>query len=616
MLSSRSIIGIVVWLAASLIPGTTRAAELSPRSILIISEAALGGSFYPAVISALRSKVNSENRHRVSIFVENLGLSQFDSPNYRTALKNFFTSKYREAPVDVIVALGRSALEFVLRERSDLWPNIPVVFTFVDQTEVKNLKIPSDVTGHTITVRFNDMLSIARAAVPALDRVVILGDRLETQVAYRHIRDEIPATTRDLEVIDLTGLPMRELRKRVAVLPDHAAIIYTAIYSDGEGTFYAPLDALDRIAEVANRPIVISVESLLGHGGIGGMITTTSALGDGAARLVRRILDGESASTIPIVEDAATPIFDWRQLQRWGVSESLLPAGSEIRFRPPTAWEQYRWQIIFLTAIFLAQTALIIGMLYEHRRRQIAEAKSLQQMNELAHLNRISTAGELSASIAHELRQPLTAIVNFGSAGLRWLGKQTPDVGEAQIVLRQMVDESYRAVQVIDEIRALFKKDSNHRETFDVNELILETLSLTEFKIKEAEILVRTDLAKTFPGLLVLADRIQLQQVIMNLIVNAIEAMSSTSIPSLVLRVSSTTDDDNHVVITVEDSGPGIDLENVDRVFDWFFTTKPNGMGMGLSICRSIIEAHEGRLWATPGMIQGCAFHVCLPGIG
>ena len=225
-------------------------------------------------------------------------------------------------------------------------------------------------------------------------------------------------------------------------------------------------------------------------------------------------------------------------------------------------------------------------------------------------MNRTATAGELSASIAHEVKQPLAAIITFGSAGLRWLTKQTPNVEETRRVLRRIVDESERASRIIDDIRAMFRKDMKARETVDVNELISETLLLLEHEAKIQRVSVQASLseapAHTF------AERIQLKQVLLNLMVNAIESMSSTVSGPRVLAVSSSTDR-NGVLITVQDSGPGIQNEDHEKIFEMFYTTKPQGMGIGLAMCRSIIESHGGRLQMSASDLGGCAFHVFLP---
>ncbi|MGA7310496.1 MAG: HAMP domain-containing sensor histidine kinase, partial [Pseudolabrys sp.] len=335
-------------------------------------------------------------------------------------------------------------------------------------------------------------------------------------------------------------------------------------------------------------------------------------IGQRCAEVAVRILNGETPGDIKMPPvGLAKPVYDWRQLQRWHISEAVLPPGSEVRFRPSSAWEQYHWQIMAIAVGLLAQSLLIAWLFFEHRRRRQAEIVGHQRMAELAHINRIATVSALTASIAHEVKQPLTAIVTWGGSGLRWLARQVPDVDEVRANLHKMIDAANRASAVIDELRAMFRKDSSRQALVDVNNLLLDTLSLANHEIKAKNISVQTEFFES-SELLVLADRVQLQQVILNLIVNAIEAMNCMP-DARVLRLTSALHDADGVLITVEDSGPGIAPENLDKVFDTFFTTKPTGMGMGLSICRSIIEAHGGRLWVSGVAPHGCIFHVVLP---
>jgi signal transduction histidine kinase len=381
---------------------------------------------------------------------------------------------------------------------------------------------------------------------------------------------------------------------------------------DAAGVVHEGDVPLTRLHAVATAPIFSYDESFFGSAIVGGPLLLAADTGRQTAAAAIRILGGEKPGEIrPPPVQFASPVFDWREMQRWGISESRLPPGSEILFRNPTAWDQYKWQIMLAAAIILAQTALIVGLLYEHRRRRTAEAESLRRVNELAHMNRIATVSELSASIAHELKQPLATIAAYGSAGLRWLARQVPDVDEVRINLQGTIDAANRASAVIDELRAMFRKDNSRQTLVDVNRLLLDTLSLTNQEIQAKNISVQTELFER-STLLVLADRIRLQQVILNLIANAIEAMSVMP-DARKLRITSGLHDADRVLITVEDSGPGIAPENLDKVFDTFFTTKPSGMGMGLSICRSIIEAKGGRLWASGVAPHGCIFHVVLP---
>jgi signal transduction histidine kinase len=383
---------------------------------------------------------------------------------------------------------------------------------------------------------------------------------------------------------------------------------------EGDRPAYVSRDALVHLSKVANRPIIVDLESHVDAGAVGGLVADPRPIGGGAARLALRILDGADASNIPVVTgDFVRPVFDWRQLQRWGISERNLLPESEVRFRQPTAWEQYHWQIMLVSAALLLQTGLIIGLFYEHRRRRFAEVESRHRMAELAHMNRTATVGELSASIAHELNQPLAAIAANSSAALRWLAKATPtpDLDEVRASLNRVVDDGHRAGQLIGDIRAMYRKDDERRTSLDVNELIREVVALLRDQLDRHKVAIQTDLFPALPRLS--GNRVQLQQCILNLIMNAAEAMDAVSDRPRMLRLKTEPNGPSGVMITVEDSGLGIDPENIGRIFNPLFTTKSHGMGMGLSICRSIVEAHDGRVWASLGDPHGSVFHVLLP---
>jgi PAS domain S-box-containing protein len=230
---------------------------------------------------------------------------------------------------------------------------------------------------------------------------------------------------------------------------------------------------------------------------------------------------------------------------------------------------------------------------------------------ELTRVARINRFGAMTASIAHEINQPLAAIVANANAGQRWLSHAEPDLDEVRAALKRIADDGHRTAELVQGIRAMFKSDGQKRVAVDVNELIREVLTLVHKELIEHRIAVFSFLSADLPQ--VTADRVQLQQVIMNLVANAIDAMEPVTDRPQTLRVKSELRNGDTITVTIEDSGVGIDPEKMDRLFDSFFTTKPDGMGMGLSICKSIIEAHDGRLWATPAAQHGSVFRFELP---
>jgi signal transduction histidine kinase len=244
-------------------------------------------------------------------------------------------------------------------------------------------------------------------------------------------------------------------------------------------------------------------------------------------------------------------------------------------------------------------------------KRKHADEALRQTQADLAHIQRVTTMGELAASISHEVMQPLGAVVTNAQTALRWLGAQPPDLDEVRQALGRAVKDGKRAAEIIGRIRTLIKKEPLRKDALEVNEAIVEVIALTRGEVMKNNVSVQTQLAEGLP--LIQGDRVQLQQVILNLIINAVEAMSGVSERSRGLLIGTGKDASDRVLVAVQDSGPGLNPENCERLFDSFYTTKPGGMGMGLSICRSIVEAHGGRIWSTPNAGPGITVQFTLP---
>src|SRR5258705_4319386 len=259
---------------------------------------------------------------------------------------------------------------------------------------------------------------------------------------------------------------------------------------------------------------------------------------------------------------------------------------------------------IELVRDFAAQATIALES--TRRERQYREMQMA-----LAHANRIATIGQLTASITHEVNQPITAAVTNAQAALRWMSAEPPDFGELSEALAGVIKEGNRASEVIGRTRALIKKAPPRKDAFSINDAILEVVALTRTEAANNGVLVRTQLAEGLPP--VRGDRVQLQQVMLNLIVNASQSMSGVEDGNRELHVSTVSIEPEGVCVAVRDTGPGLSPESLSRLFEPFYTTKPDGMGMGLSICRSIIEAHGGRLWATRFEPRGALFQFTIP---
>jgi signal transduction histidine kinase len=608
MIRTISVRVLIAALLTLLPPACVSAQERRPQSVLVLDQSNLRGPFYYQLSSGMREVLDADGR--ITIYAENLDLTRFGGPAYEESLKRHLKEKYRDRPIGVIVANGAGTLEHTLQWREELWPGVPIVFAMLEKGQLAKLGSVANVTGVTIRNSLADAVNTARAVVPGLDTIVLVGDSWERQVLFRHWGDEIPTATSGLRMIDLVGQEMSEILKRVAELPERSAIVYSGIFSDGAGTYYPAATAMRLIAEKANRPIVVGAEPLLAAGAIGGYSLIGNEIGADTGRLVLRILNGEQAGDIAPVLRESRPLFNWKQMQRWNVSESSLPEGSEIRFREPSFFEKYHWQSTAVVSAMLIQAGLIMFLLHERHLRQNAEKESYKRMTELAHVNRQATSGELSSSIAHELNQPLGSILTNAEAAELILKSDNPDLGEVREILADIKRDDQRAGEVIRRLRNFLKRTPFETRELDLNEIIGEAFKFLSVQASARNVALYL---QTAPGTLrIKGDPIQLQQVILNLVVNAMDAMAAIPYGRTVIGRTEL-NGESSVVISISDSGPGIPADKLAQVFDPFFTTKAQGMGIGLSIARTIILAHKGQIWAENQSGGGAAFHFTLP---
>jgi signal transduction histidine kinase len=472
---------IIVCLWASLECHMALADEPLPPSVLVIDQFEPASAASEALLSAFRSTLKDSAAAPISVHIENLDLGRFKGPRFEDAVYAYFHEKYRDHPIGVITAFGSQALELVLRLRPRLWPQAPVIFSVVDHDIVDTLALPPKVIGATVKPPLADAASVARAIVPGLKRIAVAGDPPERQFIRRNVQAQLDALAADIELIDLTRLRMAELKQRVASLPSDAAILYIGLTLDGANVSYTSREALTILAGVANRPIVVQAETHLGTGAVGGIVARPASMGHEAARLASRVLNGEDPSGIPTVASAMTPIFDWRQLQRWNISENMLPPGSEVRFRVPTAWEQYMRYIVIAVALFMLQAALILVLLLYGRRLRRAHADR-RRAEEAAHEfsgRLIKAQEEERARLARELHDDVTQrLASLAiDAGREERKLSSPAAGSAMRSMREGL------VRLSEDVHAL---------SYRLHPSILEDLGLVEALKSECERFSRT----------------------------------------------------------------------------------------------------------------------------
>jgi signal transduction histidine kinase len=632
---------IIVSLMFSALFAGSLAAQPLPRSVLIIDELGPGLPWYVALSGAFQTTLNARSTTSVSVYAENLDLNRFGSPEYEKTLRNYFRDKYQGRPIDVIVASGSSALDFVLRSRAGLWTGVPLIFATVSEAVAAKLKLPPDVTGTTMRHTLADMVSTARILVPNLKQIALVGDPLERNSFWHEFKDELAGVTTDLRLLDLTGLPMTELRRRTVALPDDTAILYTGIYIDGAGVGYIPRDALVAIAEVANRPIVIDADTYVGQGAVGGFIVDPRAIGQAAAELTLRILNGESATNIPVaVGNFNKPVFDWRQLKRWNVSENRLPRGSEIRFREMTAWERYQPQIIAIGIALMLQAGLIIGLVVEHWRRRQAEEAVRQSLSEalrleelraaqdhLVQAEKLSSLGQLTEGIAHEINSPVgtsltiastlaercNAFADEQSSGQLRRSQLTEFIESNRDAANQLVENLARAGGLVQSFKQVATNHAHlDRHLFDLKSATDQMLASLRSTLGTFDGTIKIDIPdgivmNSYPG--------PYGQVLTNLFLNAVtHGLDEAKDGSITIKARQL--NDQQVEMHFSDDGKGMSEVVQRKAFDPFFTTRRSRgqTGLGLHIAYNIVTQQLGgqiTLRSEPG--QGAAFIILLP---
>jgi signal transduction histidine kinase len=587
-------------------------AETEPKRVLLLHS--FGPQFVPWVFFAghFREELFKQLPGEIDLYESSLEGARFQQPDEQRPIVDYLTALFKNRKLDVIVTIGAPATFFVQKYRAQFFPSTPLVIGGPEQRAIDYAAITANDAPVPVKLDFGKWIENILQVLPNTTHIawVVGGSPLERFWADEFRRVSQAFSDRvSFEWFD--DLRFEEMLERVSKLPPHSAVFYVDLRVDAAGV---PLDrdlVLPRLRDATNAPIFSYIDSYLGQGIVGGPMLSSEEVGRRMALATVRILNGETPGelNLPAVVPGAAQ-YDWRELQRWKISESRLPAGSVIRFREPPVWEQYRWQIALISAIVLVQGSLISILLFERRRRHFAEGQSRQRSAELAHINRYSIAGELTATIAHELNQPLGSILTNTETAELIVKSPASSLEEISEILADIRRDDQRASEIIIRLRSLLKRAPFELKNTDLNEIVDESVKfLSALAIAREVELVAVISAVALP---LWGDRIQLQQVILNLVVNAMDAMSNMA-KSRRRIVVSTARNEDWAEVSVTDTGPGILLDKLNDVFEPFFTTKPSGMGMGLSIARTIVEAHKGQIWPENHARGGAVFHIRLP---
>ena len=609
-----------LWLAAIILASSAvqLSAQLSeapvPDSKRILLLYSYGQNFQPWVTWSreIRRELNRQSPWPLN-FQEHYVVTALGGDDAADAqFVEYLTALYAHARPDLIVAFGGPAARFVQQYRAGLFPKTPMLLAAVNVRRVTQALLSAEdaVVGTDVNnvVVFENILRL----LPNTKTIaMMIGNSPPEKLWVEEIQRELkPLVGNKIKLLFFNERPFDEILEEVASLPPRSAIFFQQMMVDGTGAVYGDKEPLKRIYEAANAPIFTFDQSFFGGEAVGGPMTSPAEGARLSAAVAIQMLRGERAGGIHVAPIGfAVPRYDWRLLQRWNIDEARLPTGSEVVFRDPTAWERYSWEIALIAVVLLLQAGLIAGLLSERHRRRLAEVQARQRMVELAHANRFATAGEFGAMIAHEINQPLGAILSNAEAAQIILKSANPDNALLMQIVGEILHNDERASAVIKRMRSLLKKAPFEMERFDLNDLAHESVEFLATLARGRKFELRSFIA-TDP-LPILGDRIQLQQVILNLAMNGIDAMKDMPREKQIVTIR-TSRNQGFAELSVSDCGPGIPDDRLEQIFDPFFTTKAEGMGMGLSIARTIVESHAGTLVANNQTEGGAKFIVRL----
>ena len=584
-----------------------------PRRVLLVHASGHASSPWSDFAGAFRSSLTKASSERVIFYEASLDTARVSDPSGEQPFVDYIHAILGGRGPDLIVPVGAPAAFFMQRYRSVLFPQSPMMIIGANQRRIPAASLTENDTGVLLNDDIGAFLRNILEILPATNQLsVVLGNSpVERYWAQELIREFQPALA-GVKVETFNDLKFEEMLHRAATMGPGAAILWFLLSEDAAGVPYVQEQALEKMREVATVPIFGIGDYQLGRGIVGGPLIQTSVLGQRAAGVALRIFAGEKPSLIRAPHmTLSTPTYDWRELRRWNISESRLPTGSVIAFREQGVWQQYRWQIVSVMAVLLLQGAAISWLQIERHRRQRAEKNLRQRLSEVIHLNRTAMTGALSASVAHELGQPLGAIQSYAEAASLYLKADPPNLGRIEQILENIRRDDQRAADIISHLRGLLKKrDQEEWQEFDFNEAVRDALRVVRPEASKRGVELNT--YQPDVSLSVRGNPVHVQQVILNLAMNGMDAMAS--IPGqrrMSIETALTGGDD--IRVSVADSGTGIPSDKINEVFEPFYTTKGQGTGLGLSIARTIVETYGGKIWAENRSEGGAAFRFTMP---
>lgn len=627
---SLTVTALVMAVLMSAIPAmasaqaTDRKGEM--RRVVILNATDPYLPAFLALDGAMRDAIETQAKAATELYAEALDMHRFPRELLDHDVVMLMSKKYRDLKVDVVVAAAPIALDFVQRYKDEIWPGAAIVFNSVPPSSLSERSLDADTVGIPVQFEFGQTLDLALTMRPDTRRIAVVAGNAEPD--HRHLSYAKPALDSfagRVEIQYIVGLTLDETIAAVRTLPPDSVVLYLTMFRDGADTPHVPRNVLQRVAGASQAPVFGVFESYLGHGIAAGAITTYSEQGRRTGELVARVLNGEAPLEIGI-QPAGKPgcIADWQQLDRWGMDERHLPADCEVRFKTVTVWEQYRWSILVILAVILAQASTIFALAIsvrrlkqsqltlaqENGRRIQVEAFAGQLRRRLTCFSKERSLGTMATAIAHEINQPLIAIQNYAQAAKRRIKNNVDDKPKLIELFAKIEGQAQRAGNITQRVRSVVGRNSPMLQPVSLCPLIEEAISLMESEIDNRKCKIQCESNGIYP--IVSGDGLQIQLVLVNLLQNAMKSVCSEDRLDRDINIDVCMVGEKDVQVSVTDRGTGIAPALVPEIFELFASESRDGLGMGLAVSKAIIEAHGGKLWYEANPAGGAIFRFTL----
>ena len=601
-------VALVALLALTAASG---AAEPPVRQVLVLQTFDRGNLIIDHFTGNFRIDLEQRAGGPVNFIQVVVGPTGFVGPPEQSVI-DFIRSTFADRPrPDLIVTVAGPAAVFARKHRRELFPDTPLLFAAVDVNFLGNAPLGENEATVAALHDFPGIVDDILQVLPQTRQVFMISGSGDVGKFWRkRLAEQFDRFRGRVEFTWSDDLSLPEILRRCSTLPSNSAIFFLTLGTDATGAAYADERVMGDLHAAANAQIFSAHDVYLGTGVVGGRLMSIDALSHRTTDSAFRILRGESPSVVRVpAQLPGQPVFDWRELKRWGIPESRLPPGSLVRYRGANLWNQYRWTVLAAAAALAIQAVLIVGLLLERGARRRAEIESRRNLALAADVSRRETMSALNSSIEHELVQPLSAMLS-NSEALRMLvhsERAPPQVIEE--ILSDIHADGVHAAQIIERHRKMLRSHQLEKRSIDLQAVVDDTFALVAYDMRARQV---EGTVRHFSGACIISgDPVLLQQALVNLIMNAMDAMAA--IPQGRRQITISTEVRGaEVEVTVRDSGPGLPADLVGKLFTPFVTTKPSGLGIGLVIVKSIVEAHGGSVDARNHPQGGAVFKVTL----